>query len=155
MFIYSNKTLKSLEKLAYLLDISIDFGWKKKLADWLSIEAPLLSLWIKRNNIPKKQRQKIAERGYPETDWYIKAEEYSEISGQIPGKFVGEDLSDEECHLIMAIRELDPLRREGIYLSVQVGLNAIMQEYQISKDKMKMEFLEKAKASIDKLKAAV
>ncbi len=151
----ANRTRASLLKLAHLLDISTKYGWEKNLANLLDLKDHSIYTWVRRDSIPKKQRQKIAERGYPEADWYIKEEDYSELSGQMPEKYTGHAFTDEECQMLVALRELEPLSREGIYLSIQVEINKLMRDNETRKNKRKMEFLKEAIESIDKLKADV
>ena len=66
----TNKTEKSLENLARLLKIPIKYGWKLNLAKKLEYKRIILSTWINRDNIPKKQLSKIEEKGYPAKYWH-------------------------------------------------------------------------------------
>ena len=66
----ANKTEKSLENLARLLNVTIKFGWKQILADELGFKRNLLSTWINRDTIPKKQLAKIEEKGFPAKYWH-------------------------------------------------------------------------------------
>ncbi len=78
----TNNTEKSLLNLATLQGIASKYGWKIKLAEWLECKSNILSTWINRDSIPKKQRDKIKAKGYPEEEWYI-TEESPDIEGPI------------------------------------------------------------------------
>jgi len=68
----SNKTEKNLQRLASIFNLTIKKGWKLKLANKIGCKQVLLSTWINRDTVPKKQRRRIAEEfDIPEEQWYI------------------------------------------------------------------------------------
>ena len=71
MYRVPDNTRKSLEKLAQLLDIPIEFGWQKKLAEWYGVKRNSVVSWIRHDSIPQKHIDAIARRGYPPDKWLI------------------------------------------------------------------------------------
>lgn len=142
----SNIIEKSLEQLAQHLNIPIRYGWKKELAKWLKIDSALLNTWIKRKGIPKKQRQKIAERGYPEEKWYISGPVEASVE-VLAGSDHGLGCTVEEAELIRGLRALDSVERIGIFLTASAKFANALKE---QKDKKTRDRLKKSIKTLNK-----
>ena len=62
----------------------------------------------------------------------------------------GKDINREQAHAIAFLREIDPIRRKGVYVSAMEQCNEAMRERNIRKDKRKKEILEKTIKTLTK-----
>lgn len=93
--------------------------------------------------------------GYPEEQWYISPEAYeSSLEGSFtdePKGLYGKDLiTEEEYDMVSAIRELDSLSRQGIYLTVMNELNEALREKKVKSEERKKRLLKKALKTLNK-----
>ncbi|MFC1885246.1 hypothetical protein ACFL2O_10800 [Thermodesulfobacteriota bacterium] len=108
----TNKTEKNLKRLAELAGIDTKYGWKKELSAILKLkQSSLISTWIKRNNIPEKQRRMIDKRGFPQEKWWRDGEPRGKDTAEKPDlnqPLTGgdTDLDDLEFYLAKARRIL-------------------------------------------------
>jgi hypothetical protein len=122
MTTYPKNIEGSFKRLADLLSIPLERGWKTAVAAFFDVPLSLLLKWRDRGNIPKKRLRYAHEKGYDPKVWYV-VEDDAAMETESLSRPASGGLADD------AARDVNVLGLSGVGAVLKLNLDTICEKY--------------------------